>query len=71
MWYVNVRPNQSLVLPLLVIGICGATGVAVDFFDIYKAIRGGPKWLNQLDVLVAITFTVIIGSVDTYYRRRD
>lgn len=63
------RPIRFLVFSLVVIGACGSIGVAVDIFDIYKALYGGPYWLNQLDVLVAVAYSVIIGGVDAYYRR--
>lgn len=69
--YVNVRTDTSVVLPLLVIGACGTAGMVVDFFDIYRALFGGPKWLNQIDVLVAVTLTLVVGLVDTYHRRRN
>lgn len=67
---VNVRPDPSWILPLVVFGACGLVGVSVDLFDIVSLAIDGPRWLHELDLYTAVLWTVAIGGVDAYRRRR-
>jgi hypothetical protein len=67
---VNVRLNSSWFIPLVVIGACGLAGVSVDLFDILALATDGPRWLYQLDLYTAILWTLVIGCLDAYRRRR-
>ena len=68
---VHVRSVPARIVPLLVFGLCGIAGVAVDTFDILTVLLDGPRWLHQLDLVVAVAGTALLGAVDAYHRRRD
>ncbi len=68
---VNVRPNKSRVVPLLVVGSCGLAGVSVDLFDYLTIAIDGPRWLHQLDLLTAVLLTIVIGGLAAYSGRHD
>lgn len=43
--------------------------MAVDIFDFVAILSSGPRWLYQLDGLVAIALTVALLGMDAYRRR--
>jgi len=65
----DVRPNKSRVVPLLVIGACGLAGVSVDLFDYLTIAIDGPRWLHRLDLLTAVLLTVVVGGLAAYSGR--
>ena len=67
---VNVRTPPRWTVPLLLFGLCGVAGMAVDVLGILASLDIVPWWFNRLDVLVAVAFTVGIGGMDAYRRGR-
>ncbi|MFB6233862.1 MAG: hypothetical protein ABEH81_02050 [Halopenitus sp.] len=59
--------NARTLRALLLVGIYGSAGVLVDFYDGVAIVTEGPQWLHQLDLFMAIIFTVVVLGLGTYY----